>query len=90
MEKQVFYSVNFYSTLGRELRYLTTQFYPHSEHSVNYLRFMTVVRRDCRDIELSLRKKTGFHGKVVFFLGPKPSGPFIVEINTLSIPEELQ
>ena len=89
MERQVYYSVNFYSVSGRELRYLTTNLYLHSKYSASYSQFMVVVRRDCRNIELSLRKKFGFRGKVVFFLGPKPSGSPIVEIDSLVIPEEL-
>lgn len=90
MEKQVYYSVNFYSVLGRELRYLTTHLYLYSDYSVNYNQFMVVVRRECRNMELLLRKKAGFRGKVVFCLGPKPSGSSIVGIDCLSIPEELR
>lgn len=90
MERQVYYSINFYSVLGRELRYLTTELYPYSEYSANYNRLMVVVRRECRNMELLLRKKADFRGKVVFCLGPKPLGPSIVGIDVLDIPKELQ
>lgn len=90
MERQVYYSVNFYSVLGRELRYLTTHLYLYSEYSVNWNHLMTVVRRECRNMELSLRKKVGFRGKVVFCLAPKPSGSPVVGIDVLDIPKELQ
>lgn len=90
MERQFYYSVNFYSVLGRELRYLTTHLYLYSEYSANYNQLMIVVRRECRNMELLLRKKADFRGKVVFCLGPKPSGSSIVEINSLVIPEELR
>ena len=79
MEKQVYYSVNFYSVLGRELKYLSTSLYPYSEYSANYDQLMVVVRRECRNVELYLRKRAGFRGKVVFRLGPEPSGSSIVE-----------
>lgn len=89
MERQVYYSVNFYSVLGRELRYLTTHLYLYSEYSANYNQLMVIVRRECRNMELVLRKKANFRGKVVFCLGLKPSGPSVVGIDSLSIPEEL-
>lgn len=90
MEKQVYYSVNFYSVLGRELRYLTTNLYPYSEYSADWNHFMVVVRRECRNMELLLRKKTGFRGKVVFCLGVKPSGSSIVGFDVMDVPKELQ
>lgn len=89
MERQVYYSVNFYSVLGRELRYLTTHLYLYSEYSANWNHLMTVVRRECRNMELLLRKKAGFRGKVVFCLGPKPSGSSIVGFDALDYSEEL-
>lgn len=90
MERQVYYSVNFYSVLGRELRYLTTNLYLYSEYSANYNQLMVVVRRECRSMELLLRKKAGFRGKVVFCLGPKPSGSSVVGFDVLDYPEELR
>ena len=90
MKKQVYYSVNFYSVSGRKLSYLTTHLYLCSEYSANWNHFMTVVRRECRNMELLLRKNAGFRGKVVFCLASKPSGSFIVEIDVLDIPKELQ
>lgn len=89
MERQVYYSVNFYSVLGRELRYLTTNLYPYSEYSVNWDHFMVVVRRECRSMELLLRKKTDFRGKVVFRLGVKPSDSFTVGFDVLQVPKEV-
>lgn len=89
MERQVYYSINFYSVLGRELRYLTTNLYLYSEYSANYNQLMVVVRRECRNMELSLRKKANFRGKVVFCLGPKPSGSSIVGFDVFDHPEEL-
>lgn len=90
MERQFYYSVNFYSVLGRKLKYLSTSLYPYSEYSANYDQLMVVVRRECRSMELLLRKKAGFRGKVVFCLAPKPSGSFVVGIDVLDIPKELQ
>ena len=90
MEIQVYYSVNFYSVLGRELRYLTTNLYLYSEYSANYSQLMIVVRRECRNMELLLRKKANFSGKVVFCLGPRPSDSSIVGTDSLVIPEELR
>ncbi len=90
MERQVYYSVNFYSVLGRELRYLTTNLYLYSEYSANYNQLMVVVRRECRNMELLLWKKSGFRGKVVFCLGSKPSGSSIVGTDSLVIPGELR
>lgn len=90
MERQVYYSINFYSVLGRELRYLTTHLYPYSEYSANYNQLMVIVRRECRNMELSLRKKASFRGKVVFCLASRPSGSSVVGIDVLNIPKELQ
>lgn len=90
MERQVYYSVNFYSVLGRELRYLTTNLYLYSEYSANYNQLMVIVRRECRNMELLLRKKADFRGKVVFCLAPKPSGPSIVGFDVLDSLEELR
>lgn len=90
MEKLFYYSVNFYSVLGRELKYLTTNLYPYSEYSVDWNHFMVVVRRECRNMELLLRKKTDFRGKVVFRLGVKPSDSFTIGVDVMDIPKELQ
>lgn len=87
MERQVYYSVHFYSVLGRELRYLTTNSYSYSEYSANRNHFMVVVRRECRNLELSLRKKTGFRGKVVFRLGVNP---LTLGFDALDVPKEVR
>lgn len=90
MERQVYYSVNFYSVLGRELRYLTTNLYLYSEYSANYNQLMVIVRRECRNMELLLRKKANFRGKVVFCLAPKPSGSSVVGFDVLDSFKELR
>lgn len=90
MEKQVFYSVNFFSVSGRELLYLTSNLYSYSEYSNDWDRFLIVVRRECRDMELLLRKKTNFRGKVVFCFGTKPVDNSIVEMEVLSTSKELR
>lgn len=90
MERQFYYSVNFYSVSGRELKYLTTNLYRYSDNPANHKQLLTIVRRECREMELLLRKKTYYRGKVVFRLGPKPSDSSIVESGALDIPKELQ